>query len=108
MFTVRLLFTEPVIIIHRGMALIIIQDHGHGASILAIRLISVGGLDGDTARAGSASDLVMDMAMAIMVTRVVAGGVLPFIILPAGVDGMAAQGLTVSMEIIFMYIIISM
>ena len=101
------MFTEPVTIIHPGMALITIQDPGHGASILATRLISVGGLDGDIARVGSASDLVMDMVMAIMVTRVVDGGVLPFIILPAGVDGMAGQGHTVSMEIIFMYIIIS-
>ena len=44
----------------------------------------------------------------IWIPVVVAGGVLHFITPPAGVDGMEAQGLMASMEIISMYIIISM
>ena len=52
-------------------------------------------------------DTVMDMVM-VMDIRDVAGGVHPFIILPVGVDGMEVRNLMDSMEIIFMYIIMSM
>lgn len=43
-----------------------------------------------------------------MVTEVVDGGVLPFIILPAGADGTEDRGPMASTEIIFMCIIIYM
>ena len=103
------MFTEQDFIILPGTAIIIIQDLGHGDLISVIHLISVGDSAGGIVPDGSASDLVMDLAVVMdMDTEVVAGGVLPFIIPQSGVDGMEAPGLMDSMATIFTPIVIFM
>ena len=86
-----------------GMALIIIQDPGHGDLILDIPHISVGDLAGVIVPVGSASDLVSDMVMDMDTAIAGAGGDLHFIIPQFGVDGAEDPGLMVSMAGIFRY-----
>jgi hypothetical protein len=52
MYTDQPLFMEPDFIMHHGMALTTIPDHGLGDSTLDILHISDGASDGDIAPAG--------------------------------------------------------
>ena len=100
---------EPAFIILHGTVLITIQDPGHGDSTSHILHILGGDLAGDIVRAGSVSDLVMDMDMVLtgtdMAVADMAGGD-PLSTIPhVGVVGMVVQDLMDSMEIISMCII---
>jgi len=110
MYTVQPLFTEQDFIMLPGMAPIIIQDPGHGDSTSVILHTLDGDSAGDTVPHGLVLVSVMDTDtdITVMVTGVVAGGDLPFIIRPFGADGMEAQGPQDSMEIISTYIMVCM